>query len=540
MEANVAFNLSIPKSTGGSLDLTVEPGQTIFVLGANGSGKSALMQKLYAPLRMQARRITAHRQTWFASNAVSLSAQDKRTHETNMVNYDFQDLARWKDEWSTQRTGMTIYDLIDAENVAARDIAEAVRRGDLPAASKLALRQAPVAAINDLLRLSNIPVVISVKEGDQVVASKSGGANYSAAELSDGERNALLLGVSVLTAKQGTLILIDEPERHLHRSIISPLLKHLFEQRTDCAFVISTHDVELSLDHAARTLLVRGCTVFGSTFQTWDIDLVEAGAEVDERLKRDIFGARRKVLFVEGGGTSLDAPLYGVIVPEASVVPKGNSREVEQAVSGIRGAAAFHWVRAFGIIDGDGRSPVEIETLKARGVYALPVFSVESIYYEPGVQRAVAERHAAVTGANLDKLVANAKAAALTAVEPHVPRLSARVVEKHLRERVLGELPGWEEIAGGKGIAISFDLPAALTSEKEQIQALIHAGDLARIIARYPVRETPALARIAVELGFQDTGQYESAVRTLLAGDDEARAKVKALFGTLDRDIAGS
>ena len=43
------------------------------------------------------------------------------------------------------------------------------------------------------------------------------------AELSDGERNALLIGSDVLTTEPNSLIILDEPERHLHRSIISPL-----------------------------------------------------------------------------------------------------------------------------------------------------------------------------------------------------------------------------------------------------------------------------------------------------------------------------
>ncbi|WP_442947933.1 AAA family ATPase [Nostoc sp.] len=55
-------------------------------------------------------------------------------------------------------------------------------------------------------------------ESAQVVASKCGGTPYSIAELSDGERNALLIAANVLTVKNGTLVLIDEPERHLHRS----------------------------------------------------------------------------------------------------------------------------------------------------------------------------------------------------------------------------------------------------------------------------------------------------------------------------------
>ena len=52
------------------------------------------------------------------------------------------------------------------------------------------------------------------------------------------------------------------------------------------------------------------------------------------------------------------------------------------------------------------------------------------------------------------------------------------------------------------------------------------------------IRETPALARIAVKLGFQGCEQYEGAVRKLLMDDKEALTFVRSLFGTLESDIA--
>ena len=105
-----------------------------------------------------------------------------------------------------------------------------------------------------------------MEEGQKIVARKNGGNGYSVAELSDGERNAFLIAADVLTAKPGTLILIDEPERHLHRSIISPLLKLLFDRRNDCAFIVSTHELMLPLDTPkASTLLMRSCEYQGQT-----------------------------------------------------------------------------------------------------------------------------------------------------------------------------------------------------------------------------------------------------------------------------------
>ncbi len=76
-----------------------------------------------------------------------------------------------------------------------------------------------------------------------------------------------------------------------------------------------------------------------------------------------------------------------------------------------------------------------------------------------------------------------------------------------------------------------------VTEECERLQKALAASDLSGIIARYPVRETPALAEIASKLGFQNREQYEGAVRKLLMDDDETLAFVKTLFGSLDGDI---
>ena len=68
-------------------------------------------------------------------------------------------------------------------------------------AVELSKKDAPIKLINELLRLSNIPVEISVQESEQVMASRNGGPKYSISELSDGERNALLIAANVLTCK---------------------------------------------------------------------------------------------------------------------------------------------------------------------------------------------------------------------------------------------------------------------------------------------------------------------------------------------------
>jgi ABC-type Mn2+/Zn2+ transport system ATPase subunit len=534
----VPFDLIIPRSAGEPLNLNINMGETLFILGANGTGKSSLMQRLYSPHHANARRISAHRQTWFSSNAMTLSPQQKRDFELNIRGVDTSLESRWKDDYATQRASIAIYDLIDAENVRARSIAGAVDGNNIDLAKTLSKKDAPIKIINELLRLSNIPIEISVRESDQVVASKCGGTPYSIAELSDGERNALLIAANVLTVKDGTLVLIDEPERHLHRSIISPLLTLLFSKRDDCAFIVSTHDVMLPLDNpSARTLLIRGCTYTGSSVSCWDADLVPPETEIDDDLKKDILGARRKLLFIEGTERSLDKPLYSLVFPDVSIVAKSSCRDVEHAVFSIRDSGNLHWLHAFGIVDNDRRTEADINRLKEKGVYALSVFSVESIYYHLCIQYLIAQRHASVTGDDASTYLANAKTAAIEAIRPHIQRLSERAAEKTLREEVFRHLPRREEIAAGAPINVSIDVASAVTAERERLQDALNAGNLAEIISQYPVRETPALDKITKELGFQNREQYEGAVRKLLMDDNEALTFVKSLFGTLASDI---
>lgn len=537
----MTFNFQIPLCNGSKLDLTVAEGETWFVLGANGAGKSSLIQQFRSQYPQNSVRVSAHRQTWLQSNSISLSPQERVNVESNIRATDTNWQARWTDNYAAQKANVMLYDLVDAEHIRARAVTAAVDEGDIERASTLARKPAPTKLINELLQLSGIPIEISIHENSQILASKRGGALYSVAELSDGERNAVLIAASVLTAKTGTLILIDEPERHLHRSIISPLLTHLFARRPDCAFVISTHEVMLPLDNpASHTLLVRNCVYTGSSASAWEIDELPSDAEIDDAIRRDILGARRKLLLVEGNEQSLDHALYSLVFPEVSVLAKNNCREVEQTVIGIRNAGSLHWLTAFGLVDNDRRNSEDLETLRSRGVYALPVFSVESIYYHPELQNRVAQRLTGVTGQSAEKCLGEAKDAAIAAVESHVQRLSERASESAVRAEFLRHLPNRTSIVNKAPLKIEVALPSIVTQEQSRLESAIEDRDLTTIIAHYPIRETTALDQIARKLGFPDRSRYEASVLKLLKDDAEALEFVRSLFGDLASEIMKS
>ena len=458
--------------------------------------------------------------------------------ERNIENEDRNDHSRYRDTYAAQRASMTIYELIDAENVRARAMASAYDAGDMGQLAEQAEVEAPITVINELLYQSSIPIKISIKENERVMARKNDGAEYSAAELSDGERNALLIAGTVLTARPETLLIIDEPERHLHRSIIVPLLVQLFQRRSDCAFVISTHDPDLPIAiRDSRTLLLRSCTFSGQNIKTWDADEMSIDSSVDDVLKHDLLGARRTVLFVEGTESSLDKPLFSLVFPAVSIIPRGDCNQVERVVVGARGTETLHWLRAFGIVDSDGFDADQIAIKRKRGLYPIPYYSVEAIYYHPYIIRKIASRQASITGDDTSRLFDKAISSGVDAVKGHTSRLSMKAAKKASRKRVLEQLPNDDELLKGEDIHVVNDSTAILKQRTTALEEAVGSRDWESILVQCPVRESPALGAIVNSLGFTKPQDYQRAVRHLLSQDADALEFVRSLFGDLSSKI---
>ena len=122
----MTFSLSIPCcKPKGPLQLAVNVGEMLFILGANRTGKSSLMQAFSSACRENTRRITAHRQTWFRSASPEFTGQQRTDYEQNVVQHDRNSNARWQDDYSQQRTQMAIFDLVNSQNVRAREVMRA-------------------------------------------------------------------------------------------------------------------------------------------------------------------------------------------------------------------------------------------------------------------------------------------------------------------------------------------------------------------------------------------------------------------------------
>ena len=515
---------SIPQPSGHPLAVELEAGKQIFVVGPNGSGKSALLQHLAASSSEgKIRRIFAHRQTWLQSGSLTLTPESRRRFERDRRGYETAQDSLWRDRTGADTHAAVLFDLVAAENKRARSIAEYVENSKINCAKKVANAASPFTRLNDLLALGTLRVSLHNADDVEIVARKGSGSTFGIERMSDGERNAVIMAATVLTVDPGTTLLIDEPERHLHRAIIAPFLSALFEQRQDCAFVVSTHELFLPVENpGARVLMTRSCTWAGDNPQAWNLEILAQPAELPEELRLAVLGARSRVLFVEGSSTSLDLPLYDTLFPELSVSPCGNCVDVERAVRGLRATEDRHHVEAYGIVDRDDLDDAAVDKLAEAGIFALAVRSVESLYYCSDAMQAVARHQADSMDLDAANLAGSAKRDALAALatEEVIQRMAARRCERRMRDTVLSQLPDWKTIRSATGPTIDLHVPSAFADEVAQFRRLLAGEDFDALVARYPLRETRAFGAITTALKCASIRDYEQMVVVRTAKDD--------------------
>ena len=473
-------------------EVPLSAGQVLFVLGANGSGKSSLMHRL-AIKEANTHWASAHRQLWMSSAAPELTPTQYAQNVTHHEQWARQQPEyRWSqpNNYGSFSTQAILTKLHSVQRLRDREIVEALDNNKRDRAEELQRKKDdPLREMGRLFEMANMPLQFSLANGEKFMASK-GDVDYPINELSDGERSAFILFASILTQPKGTLFLIDEPERHIHRSIACPLLEAVFRRRPDCRFIVSTHELTLPLEFPdSKVLILRRCHFTNSRPTSWEGDITSASSDLSEDLKLDVWGSRREILFVEGKDrqtSSLDIKLYRLLLPEVTIRPKGSWREVVKSVKALSASNDYTWVRAHGLVDGDKRN--EVEVVGRSDVHSLDVSAVESLYYHPAVQRCVAEPRAKQQGKELDECLSSATSRTLAAYEQRTD-------------------------AG--------DVSRPEAASDDQYAEMIVRG--------CSIKKTDIPKAIANSLGFNTRREYENAVRDRLVDDAELRERIISL-----------
>ena len=314
--------------------------------------------------------------------------------------------------------------------------------------------------------------------------------------MSDGERAVFYLVGQTLVAGEDSVLVIDEPELHLHPSIMTLLWDELGAARPDCAFVFITHSLEFAAARPGAKYVVREY----QTGPAWTIDPVPHDTGFSEEFTTLILGTRRPVLFVEGTASSLDRSIYHACYPDHLVLPLASCDAVIHAVASMRTNAALTRVTCHGIVDGDHRSADEIDYLHGRGVVVLPVAELENIFLLPEVSRAIAA-HEAHEGDGLDARLNDLRQAVFEGITSSgqkratVLQYVTRQVDRLLKRIDLSAATSVEEIETSYANSAGSLAVGALASLAEhQIDLAIQADDLPALLVFYENKGLLALA----------------------------------------------
>jgi hypothetical protein len=233
---------------------------------------------------------------------------------------------------------------------------------------------------------------------------------YLAGDMSDGERVTFYLIGQCLAARTGSIIIVDEPEVHLHRVIQTRLWDAIEQERPDCLFVYLTHDLEFAASRiSAKKIWLKG---FNGT--TWEWREVPHTEGIPEELLLAVLGSRRPVLFTEGEAGGYEQAIFSRIYPTWTIMPCGSCEQVIDATQSFTNLKHLHGNECRGIIDRDYRDEHNVARLQTQGVLVLETQEIENLMLDEAVLTAVLE-HAIGTGA-----IAGNVAERLAAIKSHL------------------------------------------------------------------------------------------------------------------------
>ena len=372
---------------------------SVVIVGANGTGKSKLgvwmeMQDSDNVHRIGAQRdinISEHIQQKSYSEASEMLLYGNSGRDLKSKGY------RWG--WSPEEYTITLlkdFDdtlaaLIALHNDQNQKFVEECREQESHGGQPPHTRKTSLENVLDIWDSIFPARELLYSDGQFSAKVKESGAVYPAREMSDGERSVLYLAAQVLsipTDDKRRLLIMDEPEVHLNRSLLNSLWSKLEAARLDCLFIYITHDVDFVTSHTASDKV----WVRDYDGKNWDIELLEDDESLPEGLLIRLLGNRRPILFVEGDRKGLDYAIYSATYPDWQVVPVGGCTQVIESVKAFRANPQMHSYKAHGIIDRDYRYDVQLAAFEKEGIHYLEVAEIENIFLTEPVMRVLAER----------------------------------------------------------------------------------------------------------------------------------------------------
>lgn len=348
----------------------------IVAIGANGSGKTSLANHLKGYLQNNGIIVSAQR----VLNIPQFNSIQNPTKTLSTLKKYQQYDKTYKSENSygylTNEFNIVLQNLL-ADNIAENN--KYSKQAQLLAKESKPIPNPPISKLinafsiwNDLIEHRVIETVDGI---NIVVRTKENPTHYQAIQMSDGEKVILYLIAQILQAPKDGFIIVDEPEMHLHKTILKKLWDRLEIERDDCIFIYLTHDLDFATSrNTAKKIWLKSYT----PPQNWEIEHIPTN-ELPESLMLELLGSRKTILFCEGEKGKIDESIYQHLFPNYTIMPVGNCTSV------INYTRAYNklpntYSKSFGIIDADFHETAEIESLKEDRIYTYKVAEPENLF----------------------------------------------------------------------------------------------------------------------------------------------------------------
>lgn len=375
----------------------IDSEKSIVIVGANGSGKSRIGSWLEfnSEHKKEIHRVSAQKSLSMPKSVSPVSLQKAE----NLLYYGYYDERNSdQDNWNykqSQRWGQspTTFLLNDFDKLLTYLFSENYEKAlEYKATAILSQEriEPPITLLDQLRNLWEKVLPhrkLIIQSGNiKTFSSSNPDSQYDANEMSDGERVVFYLIGECLSAPKDCIIIIDEPELHIHKSIQRRLWDEIEKLRSDCLFVFLTHDFDFATTRIGTTI-VQLNSFNGTDFDWIQLENVEG---ISNELLYEILGSRVPILFIEGDLDSYDKEIYSLVYTDFTIKPIGSCEKVISSTKSFRNLSTLHNNKCYGIIDRDYKSIVHIEAYKTDGIYTPQVAEVENLFLLPGVLSEVA------------------------------------------------------------------------------------------------------------------------------------------------------
>lgn len=494
------FTFSIPSLNGQNI-INVETGSSVVFVGANGGGKTRLAVHIENAGELSVHRISAHRALKLNPSVPKINERDallglRTGHPDPTAHIGNRIGSRWQSNMAVSLLNdfdFLVQALFADQANKSLETHKMVRAGNGSSADPTKFER-----LTEIWKrlLPHRELDIS---GDDIQVRVPGiDAPYKASDMSDGERAIFYLIGQTLTAAENSLVIFDEPELHVHRSIMTKLWDELEASRQDCGFVFITHDLEFAASRVAQKFAITEYKHEPSP--CWAFETVPENTGFSEELNTLILGSRRPILFVEGASTSLDLAIYRCCFPDWTVVPRGSCEDVIHSVVTMRRNQQFTRVTCSGIVDADDHQPDDVVYLSNLDIYTLSVSEIENIVLIPEISRSIAESEG-YTDVDLEARLYTLKSKifdtlnSTAAIDAVVTRYCLRRIDRFLKKIDLSNSHGISHISADYQSRVNeINIENIAASARARINQALQERDLAKLLANYDNKAMIAMA----------------------------------------------